>query len=126
MLIRSAMPSTSVGSYGAAINETMPATIDVTNEAIEYTRSQPWNAAAAKIMAASITRHSILRSWGEFQQTYPRIVAPIATGIPSEGDRLGRRPGRRRYSRTTSPPHAMFMASSGAAPLRPAIGPFPR
>jgi hypothetical protein len=70
-----------------------------------------------------ITRHAILRSWGEFQETYPRIVAPIATDIPSRGrDRLGRRPGRRRYSRTTSPPHAMFMASSGAAHLRPAIG----
>jgi amidase len=30
-----------------------------------------------------ITRHSVLRSWAEFQETYPLIVAPIATDIPS-------------------------------------------
>jgi amidase len=30
-----------------------------------------------------ITRQSVLRSWGEFQETYPLIVAPIATNIPS-------------------------------------------
>ena len=30
-----------------------------------------------------ITRHSVLRSWGEFQETYPLILAPIATDIPS-------------------------------------------
>jgi amidase len=30
-----------------------------------------------------IIRHSVLRSWGEFQETYPLIVAPIATDIPS-------------------------------------------
>lgn len=54
MLMRSPMPSTSVGSYGAAMNETMPAATDVISEAIEYTRSQPWNAAAANPIAASI------------------------------------------------------------------------
>lgn len=31
---------------------------------------------------AFITRHVLLRAWGEFQQTYPLIVAPIATDIP--------------------------------------------
>jgi amidase len=30
-----------------------------------------------------ITRHSLLRSWSEFQETHPLIVAPIATEIPS-------------------------------------------
>ena len=29
-----------------------------------------------------ITRQSILRSWSEFQEHYPLIVAPIATDIP--------------------------------------------
>jgi hypothetical protein len=54
MLMRSPMPSISVGSYGTAMNETTPATIDVITEAIEYTWSQPWNAAAANPMGASI------------------------------------------------------------------------
>jgi amidase len=31
---------------------------------------------------AFITRHSLLRSWSEFQETHPLIVAPIATDIP--------------------------------------------
>jgi amidase len=29
-----------------------------------------------------ITRHSVLRSWSEFQEHHPLIVAPIATDIP--------------------------------------------
>lgn len=33
---------------------------------------------------AFITRHALLRAWGEFQSTYPLIVAPIATDIPRE------------------------------------------
>jgi amidase len=32
---------------------------------------------------AFITRHALLRAWGEFQQTHPLIVAPIATDIPA-------------------------------------------
>jgi amidase len=32
---------------------------------------------------AFITRHAVLRAWGEFQETHPLIVAPIATDIPS-------------------------------------------
>jgi amidase len=37
-----------------------------------------------------ITRHSALRSWAEFQETYPLIVAPIATDIPAvAGSDLG-------------------------------------
>ena len=31
---------------------------------------------------ASSVRHSLLRSWSEFQETHPLIVAPIATDIP--------------------------------------------
>jgi amidase len=35
-------------------------------------------------MQCFMTRHSLLRSWGEFQETHPLIVAPIYTGIPFE------------------------------------------
>jgi amidase len=35
-------------------------------------------------MQVFITRHSLLRAWGEFQETCPLIVAPIYTGIPFE------------------------------------------
>jgi amidase len=31
-----------------------------------------------------VTRHSLLRAWGEFQETRPLIVAPIYTDIPFE------------------------------------------
>jgi amidase len=31
---------------------------------------------------AFITRHALLRGWAQFQETYPLIVAPIATEIP--------------------------------------------
>jgi amidase len=31
---------------------------------------------------AFITRHALVRAWGEFQETHPLIVAPIATDIP--------------------------------------------
>jgi amidase len=31
-----------------------------------------------------ITRRSLLRAWGEFQETHPLIAAPICTGIPFE------------------------------------------
>lgn len=31
---------------------------------------------------AFITRHALLRAWGEYQETYPLIVAPVATEIP--------------------------------------------
>jgi amidase len=30
-----------------------------------------------------VTRHTLLRAWGEFQETHPLILAPIATDIPS-------------------------------------------
>ena len=35
-------------------------------------------------MQVFITRHSLLRAWGEFQETRPLTVAPIYTGIPFE------------------------------------------
>ena len=66
--MRSPMPSTSVGSYGAAMNETMPATTDVISDAIEYARSQPWNAAAAKPWRSehqyehAVRRHDVHRT----------------------------------------------------------------
>jgi amidase len=31
-----------------------------------------------------LTRYSLLRSWGEFQETHPLIVAPIYTDVPFE------------------------------------------
>lgn len=31
-----------------------------------------------------VTRQSLLRAWGEFQETYPLIVAPIYTDVPFE------------------------------------------
>ena len=37
-------------------------------------------------MQGFITRQSLLRAWGEFQQTHPLIVAPIYTDIPFEAD----------------------------------------
>ncbi len=39
------------------------------------------------VMAAEqgfMTRESVLRAWGEFQETHPLIVAPICTDIPFE------------------------------------------
>ncbi len=38
----------------------------------------------AAAMQGFITRQSLLRAWGEFQQTRPLIVAPVYTGIPFE------------------------------------------
>jgi amidase len=35
-------------------------------------------------MQCFMTRQSLLRAWGEFQETHPLIVAPIYTGIPFE------------------------------------------
>lgn len=32
---------------------------------------------------AFMTRHALLRQWGEFQETYPLIVAPVATDVPA-------------------------------------------
>ncbi|MGY1619561.1 amidase [Geodermatophilus sp. SYSU D00691] len=33
-------------------------------------------------MDAFATRHALLRSWGEFQQTHPLVVAPVSTEVP--------------------------------------------
>jgi amidase len=33
---------------------------------------------------AFVTRHTLLRDWGEFQEARPLIVAPIATDIPAK------------------------------------------
>jgi amidase len=35
-------------------------------------------------MQSFVTRHSLLRAWGEFQESHPLIVAPISTDIPFE------------------------------------------
>lgn len=32
---------------------------------------------------AFITRHTLVQEWGEFQQTHPLIVAPVATDVPA-------------------------------------------
>jgi amidase len=36
----------------------------------------------AATVASFITRHQLLRSWGEFQETHPLVVAPVYTGLP--------------------------------------------
>jgi amidase len=36
---------------------------------------------------AFMTRHWLLRAWGEFQQTHPLIVAPICTEVPFQAGR---------------------------------------
>ena len=33
-------------------------------------------------MQSFMTRHALLRAWGEFQETHPLVVAPISTDIP--------------------------------------------
>ena len=33
-------------------------------------------------MQAFVTRHSLLKAWGEFQETHPLIVAPVCTELP--------------------------------------------
>jgi amidase len=38
----------------------------------------------ATTMQSFMTRQSLLRAWGQFQQTHPLIVAPICTAIPFE------------------------------------------
>jgi amidase len=34
------------------------------------------------VMQSFMTRQSLLRAWGEFQETHPLIVAPISTDVP--------------------------------------------
>jgi len=38
----------------------------------------------ATALLSYVTRHSLLRTWGEFQETHPLIVAPIFTDVPFE------------------------------------------
>jgi amidase len=38
----------------------------------------------AATLQGFMTRQSLLRAWGEFQETHPLIVAPIFTGVPFE------------------------------------------
>jgi len=38
----------------------------------------------AAAVLAYMTRQSLLRAWGEFQQEHPLIVAPISAGLPFE------------------------------------------
>ena len=53
-----------------------------------------------------MTRQSLLRAWGEFQETHPLIVAPICTGLPfAVGTDLTTRRGRRDH-----PGHAHGLA----------------
>ena len=78
MLMRSPIPSMGCGAWAANMNATAPRTTDVNSDAIEYHRSQPWNAAAAYPIAVTIkssctfvatmcpgTEASLLRSSGK-------------------------------------------------------------
>jgi amidase len=38
----------------------------------------------ATVIQSFMTRQSLQRAWGEFQQTHPLIVAPVCTGLPFE------------------------------------------
>jgi amidase len=35
-------------------------------------------------MQSFLTRHALLRAWGEFQETYPLILAPVSAEVPFE------------------------------------------
>lgn len=39
---------------------------------------------SAAVIQSFMTRQSLQRAWGEFQQTYSLIVAPVCTGLPFE------------------------------------------
>jgi amidase len=95
---------------GYAVEEVEPPSIDVAAQALLLMLSTPGSRAAweslaqmapadtrrfmSEFFAAAgspdavaaeqcfITRHALLRSWGEFQEGHPLIVAPIATDIP--------------------------------------------
>jgi amidase len=97
---------------GYVVDEIEPPAIDAAGEALVAMLSTPgtrtvWQRVLAPSMPAAvqrfmsaffraagepdpvaaeqgfIVRQSLLRSWGEFQQTHPLIVAPIATEMPS-------------------------------------------
>lgn len=40
----------------------------------------------AVTISAFVTRQSVLRAWGEFQETHPLILAPISTAVPFPAD----------------------------------------
>jgi amidase len=58
-------------SMGADVRQFMSALFEVVGEPDPMTTVQSF-----------MIRQSLLRAWGEFQQTHPLIVAPICTGIP--------------------------------------------
>jgi amidase len=62
-----------------------------------------------------VTRQSLLRAWGQFQETHPLVVAPICTDIPFEA---GTDLGAGRVAQTT---HAMRMALAVNALGLPAV-----
>jgi amidase len=66
-------------------------------------------------MQSFITRHSLLRAWGEFQQTHPLIVAPVCTDIPFQ---VGTDLGDGRVAETI---HSMRMAIAVNALGLPAV-----
>jgi amidase len=70
---------------------------------------------AMTAMLALVTRQSLLRAWGEFQERYPLIVAPIYTGIPFT---VGR---DRSTAEVTETVHGMRMAIAVNALGLPAV-----
>ena len=58
-------------SMAADVRQFMSALLEVVGEPDPMTTVQSF-----------MIRQSLLRAWGEFQQTHPLIVAPICTGIP--------------------------------------------
>jgi amidase len=63
------------------ISPTLPADTKRFMSAFFEVAENPDSVTAAQ---SFVTRHSLLRGWGEFQQTHPLIVAPIFTDVPFE------------------------------------------
>jgi amidase len=69
----------------------------------------------ATVMQCFITRQSLLRRWGEFQETHPLILGPVSTAVPFlVGTDLGEGP-------VAATIHAMRMAMAVNALGLPAV-----
>jgi amidase len=61
------------------LSQSMPATTSRVWTALLHVAGDPDRLTA---MLSYLTRQSLLRAWGEFQETHPLIVAPIFTDVP--------------------------------------------
>ncbi len=70
---------------GYVVEEVAPPSIDVAAKTLLDMLNTPDIPVTA--MQSFVVRHSLLRAWGEFQETHPLIVAPIYTDVPFEAGR---------------------------------------